>query len=159
MEEMLFYHCKKCENAVMSLKNFGSDLTCCGEPMIKMVANSVEASNEKHIPVVKIDGNKIIVTVGSDLHPMNPDHYIEWIAISMEEKFEIVHLKPGMLPKAIFTYETGQDEGPYTEEEDEFLANCEGQPCNFVLVDDPIINVKVYAYCNIHGLWEKELEY
>ncbi|HKK96209.1 MAG TPA: desulfoferrodoxin family protein [Anaerovoracaceae bacterium] len=159
MDNVLFYNCTKCGNVVMSLKDYGSDMSCCGESMVKLVANSTEAANEKHLPIVDVDGSKITVTVGSVYHPMNPEHYIEWIAIVMGEKVEIVHLKPGVLPKAIFTYESLQEEEGFTEEENQFLANCEGQPCNFVYDEEPLMKVTVYAYCNIHGLWKTVIEY
>ena len=159
MEKVLLYSCKKCGNVVMSLRDCGSEMTCCGEPMIKLVANSTEASNEKHLPVAVVDGSKITVTVGSEYHPMNPDHYIEWIALTMGEKFELIYLEPGILPKAIFTYDSIQEEDPLTPEEDEFLANCEGQPCNFIYDDIPVKKFTVYAYCNIHGLWKQEFEF
>jgi superoxide reductase len=47
--------------------------------MQAMTLNSVDASTEKHLPVVKRDGDSIIVTVGSVPHPMLENHYIDWI--------------------------------------------------------------------------------
>jgi len=99
---MLFFRCKICGNIVGLIKNGGGQLVCCGQPMEKLEANVTDASQEKHVPVIVKDGEKLKVSVGSVAHPMTPEHYIEWIAAISEDKNEIVHLKPGMEPKAEF---------------------------------------------------------
>lgn len=97
-----FYRCERCGNIVALLKKGGGTLTCCGQAMTKLEANSTDAAKEKHVPVVVKENGKIRVTVGSVAHPMQPEHFIEWIALATEERVEIHHLKPGDEPKAEF---------------------------------------------------------
>ena len=157
MENALFYRCEKCGNMVASIKANGGVLTCCGQEMTKLVANSTDASKEKHVPVAVSENGKIKVTVGSIEHPMTAEHFIEWIALAADKKIEIVHLTPGMKPKAEFVDHSSENEIIFTGEQDEVVPNCEGQPCNFVYSEDAVNKVTVYAYCNIHGLWKSEL--
>ena len=98
MSEAVFYRCEKCGNIVALIKAGGGTLTCCGQSMTKLVANSTDAAKEKHIPVVTQEGGKVKVTVGSILHPMLPEHHIEWIAVAAGEKIEFKFLKSGDEP-------------------------------------------------------------
>ena len=102
MSNVDFYRCELCGNMVALIKKSGGTLTCCGQAMTKLEANSTDAAQEKHVPVVTREGGKLKVSVGSVLHPMLPEHHIEWIALATEDKVEIVYLKPGMEPKAEF---------------------------------------------------------
>jgi superoxide reductase len=102
MANVEFYRCEVCGNMVAKIKDGGGTLTCCDQPMTLLVANSTDASLEKHVPVIAKESGKIQVAVGSVLHPMLPEHYIEWIALVSEAKFVIHSLKPGMEPKATF---------------------------------------------------------
>lgn len=98
-----FYRCESCGNIVALVKKGGGTLTCCGKPMTKLEANSTDAAKEKHVPVVAKEAGKLIVTVGSTLHPMLQEHSIEWIALVADDKVELKYLKPGEEPKAEFT--------------------------------------------------------
>lgn len=102
MSEALFYRCDMCGNIVALVERGGGILSCCGQPMTQLIANSTDAAHEKHVPVVKKDGGKIIVTVGSVPHPMEEKHFIEWIALVSGNNINIVKLKPGMKPQAEF---------------------------------------------------------
>jgi superoxide reductase len=102
MSNVEFYRCEKCGNMVTLLKNGGGTLTCCGQAMTKLEANSTDAAQEKHVPVVVKENGKIKVTVGSVLHPMLPEHHIEWIALVSGDRVEFAFLKPGQDPKAEF---------------------------------------------------------
>lgn len=102
MSNVTFYRCERCGNIVALLKNGGGTLTCCGQAMTKLEANSTDAAQEKHVPVVTRENGKIKVAVGSTLHPMLPEHHIEWIALATEDRVQIVYLKPGMEPIAEF---------------------------------------------------------
>lgn len=97
-----FYRCERCGNIVALLKKGGGTLSCCGQAMTKLIANSTDAAKEKHVPVVSKADGKIKVAVGSTLHPMQPEHFIEWIALEADGKVEIRYLKPGDEPKAEF---------------------------------------------------------
>ena len=157
MTNTVFYRCEKCGNMVTVVNNGGGTLTCCGQAMTKLEANSTNAAPEKHVPVISKENGKIQVTVGSVLHPMTAEHFIEWIALVTDEKVDIVYLKPGMEPKAEFLYNAEQEEEIYTGVDDEIVPNCEGQPCNFVYEDAVAKKTTAYAYCNLHGLWKSEL--
>lgn len=103
-----FYRCEKCGNIVALIKKGGGTLTCCGQAMKKLEANSTDAAKEKHVPVVTKEDGKIKAAVGSTLHPMLPEHHIEWIALVADGKVELKYLKPGEEPKAEFAeVETG----------------------------------------------------
>lgn len=102
MTDFAFYRCERCGNVVALLKKGGGTLTCCGEAMKKLEANSTDAAQEKHVPVVVREGGKIKVSVGSVAHPMLPEHHIEWIALVSGDKVEFAFLKPGEEAKAEF---------------------------------------------------------
>jgi superoxide reductase len=97
-----FFRCEICGNLVGLIKNGGGKLVCCGQPMLKLEANTVDASKEKHVPVVSKKDGKITVEVGSAAHPMVEAHYIEWIAVVSDEGTERISLFPGDEPTAIF---------------------------------------------------------
>nr|WP_243112814.1 desulfoferrodoxin family protein [Caproiciproducens sp. NJN-50] len=87
---------------VVKIKNGGGTLVCCGQNMTKLTANSTDAAQEKHVPVVTRENGKIKVAVGSTLHPMLPEHHIEWIALVSGDRVELKYLQPGMQPVAEF---------------------------------------------------------
>ncbi len=76
---------------------------CCGQPMNLMEAQTVEeGAGEKHLPAVKLEGDKVLVKVGSIAHPMIDAHFIEWIYVQTEKGGQIKSLKPGETPEAEF---------------------------------------------------------
>ncbi|MBQ9137210.1 MAG: desulfoferrodoxin [Alistipes sp.] len=80
-----FFKCRHCGNVVEKVVDSGVAVVCCGEKMEELVPNTVEASGEKHIPVVtRIDENTIKVEVGSVAHPMLPEHHIAFIYVETE---------------------------------------------------------------------------
>jgi superoxide reductase len=79
MCENKFYICEHCGNIVGMIHNSGVPMMCCGQKMTKLEAGVVEASHEKHIPVVTVEGNTVRVNVGSVTHPMSEEHHIAWI--------------------------------------------------------------------------------
>ena len=48
-----FYSCRKCGVIVGLVEGSLTGVTCDGEPLEMMRANSVDASREKHVPVVR----------------------------------------------------------------------------------------------------------
>lgn len=102
MAEIEFYRCDTCGNFVALIKKGGGQMVCCGKPMTKLTANTTDAAQEKHVPVVVKEGGKLKVAVGATLHPMLPEHHIEWIALVSGEKVQFKFLKPGEEPKAEF---------------------------------------------------------
>ena len=121
-----FYICEKCGNIVEMVNASGVTPHCCGQKMTLLEAGVVEASREKHIPEVFVNGNEVKVIVGSVLHPMAEEHSILWIYLETDKGGQRKDLKPGEAPEVTFAL---ADEKP----------------------------VAVYAYCNLHGLWKKEI--
>ena len=123
--ELKFYKCNHCGNIIAVVKASGAPISCCGEKMTEIVPGTADAAVEKHVPVVVVKDGKVIVTVGEVAHPMAPEHYIEWIAISTDQGNQRKILEPGDKPMACF-------------------ALCDGEKFE-----------AAYAYCNLHGLWKK----
>lgn len=122
---MKFYKCLHCGNIVEMVLDKGAIPSCCGESMKELIPNSVDASNEKHVPVIIEGDNKVTVKIGEVLHPMSEEHYIEWILIHTDRTIQRKYLRPNS----------------------ESVAE-------FALLDDEIV-LSAYAYCNLHGLWKK----
>lgn len=79
--QVKFYKCMHCGNIAVKVFDSGVDLVCCGEPMVELVADTQDAALEKHVPDVKIDGDRIDVNIGSIDHPMMDEHYIQFICL------------------------------------------------------------------------------
>ena len=80
-----FYRCRHCGNVIVKFVDSGVPVVCCGEQMEELSPNTVDASNEKHVPVVRqTEGGKLKVEVGSIPHPMTPEHHIVFIYVEME---------------------------------------------------------------------------
>ncbi len=121
---MDFYVCEHCGNIITFMKNKGVPVNCCGQKMTKLDANTSDGANEKHVPVIEQAGNKVTVTVGSVIHPMLEEHYIEWIVLETKKGHMVANLKPGQEPVA-----------------------------EFLLTDGDEV-VSAYEYCNLHKLWK-----
>ena len=126
-EDVRFFRCKHCGNFVGAIHFSGVPMICCGEKMEEVIPNTTEASQEKHIPVIKAEDGAAAVFIGDVAHPMIPEHHIEWIYLQTNKGGQRKCLTPGEEPGAVFAL--AQDEVP----------------------------VAAYAYCNIHGLWKKKL--
>ena len=124
MCETRFFICKHCGNLVGMIHSSGAQMICCGDPMTELVPGSVDASKEKHVPVIAVDGNTVTVTVGAVAHPMLDEHYIQWIYLQTEQGGQRKCLTPGAEPKAVFALVNGDKA------------------------------VTAFAYCNLHGLWK-----
>lgn len=122
---MKFYVCEHCGNIIEFVNASGVPVVCCGEKMKEIVPGSVDAAVEKHVPVVKVEGNKVKVSVGDVEHPMAEEHYIGWVAIETEQGIQRKNLKPGSKPEVEFALADG----------------------------DKLIGT--FAWCNLHGLWKK----
>lgn len=96
------YKCELCGNIVEVLHAGGGTLTCCGQSMALCAENATDAAEEKHVPVVTAEGSGVKVAVGSVLHPMADDHYIEWIELLVGDDVLRRNLKPGGEPVAVF---------------------------------------------------------
>jgi superoxide reductase len=97
-----FYICKHCGNLIGMLHDGGVPMICCGEPMSELVANTVDASKEKHVPEVTVSGNNVEVKIGSAPHPMTEEHSIQWVYLQTQKGGQRKCLKPSDEPKATF---------------------------------------------------------
>ena len=107
-ERQQIYKCEVCGNIVEVVHTGKGQLVCCGQPMKLMVENTVDASKEKHVPVIeKVEGG-FKVKVGGVPHPMEDKHYIEWIQVIAGENSCRKFLKPGDAPEAVFEIKADQ---------------------------------------------------
>ncbi len=97
-----FYVCERCGNLVGMINDSGVPMMCCGQKMTKLQAGVVEASHEKHIPVVKVDGNLVTVTVGSVEHPMIKEHSILWVYLQTDKGGHRKCLEVDKAPVTVF---------------------------------------------------------
>jgi len=125
-ERQEFYICKHCGNIIGLINNAGVPLTCCGEEMTELVPNTTDAATEKHVPIIKIDGNIVTIDIGSVPHPMLEEHHIAWVYIQTQNGGQRKNLVPGGEPSV-----------------------------KFALTDDDKLEA-AFAYCNLHGLWMAE---
>ena len=122
-----FFVCKHCGNMIGLLHDAGVPMMCCGEKMVELVPNTTDAAQEKHVPVATVEGNKVVVNVGSVDHPMAAEHWIQWVYLETDKGGHRKVLNPGEKPNVVFALT--EDEKP----------------------------VAVYEYCNLHGLWVAKL--
>ena len=101
-QKFQIYKCEVCGNIVEAVHAGAGELVCCGKPMKLMVENTVDASKEKHVPVIEKTPDGYKVKVGGVPHPMEEKHYIEWIELAAEGKSYKKFLKPGDAPEAVF---------------------------------------------------------
>lgn len=102
MANVVFYRCEVCGNIVALVTDGGGTLVCCGQDMTELVANTSDGAKEKHVPVVNVEDGKVKVEVGSTLHPMLPEHHIEWIALVTDNSIKLKYLSLDEEPKAEF---------------------------------------------------------
>lgn len=123
---MKILKCSKCGNMAFMLKDSKVPMMCCGEQMKELNPLLKDGAVEKHVPVYKINKNKVDIVVGSVVHPMEEKHYIEWIILETDINTYIKKLNYTDEPKA-----------------------------TFILNDEEKV-VGVYEHCNLHGFWKAE---
>ena len=123
-ERYKLYKCEVCGNIVQVLVDGGGELVCCGQPMNKLDEKTADAATEKHVPVITKTADGYEVVVGSTLHPMTAEHYIQWIELQLDNLVLRQYLEPGMEPKARFSF-SGEAKEVYARE-----------------------------HCNLHGQWK-----
>lgn len=124
---MKFYVCKHCGNIITYLNNAGVPVSCCGEKMSELIPGTTDAAVEKHVPAVSVNGNVVTVKVGEVEHPMIDVHYIQWIVLETNQGNLIKNLQPNQPPVATFVLADGEQA------------------------------IAAYEYCNLHGLWRKDI--
>jgi superoxide reductase len=101
-QNLQVYKCPICGNIVEVLHVGGGELVCCGQPMQLQVENTVDASKEKHVPVIEKTADGWLVKIGAVPHPMEEKHFIQWIELIADGKVYRESLKPGQAPEARF---------------------------------------------------------
>ena len=102
MKDPKFYVCPKCGQVIEIVHDNGRIPRCCGEKVLPLEPNSVEASGEKHIPQVKVADGFVEVNVGSVNHPMEDVHWIEWVELVSQDGVQRKYLNPGDAPLVKF---------------------------------------------------------
>lgn len=124
-ERLELHKCEVCGNTVqVILEGFGQ-LTCCGQPMLKMIPKTNDENfAEKHVPVFNETEAGLEIKVGSIPHPMENEHYIMFMeAISKDKNSMLLqYLYPNDEPKTVIR--------------------------DIQEVENAL------EFCNIHGLWE-----
>lgn len=121
-----FYKCNVCGNFVEVVKNGAGELTCCGQAMELMEVQIEGDKAPKHVPIVEIDGDKVTVSVGEVQHPMDDDHFIQFVELTVGDEKYLKQFKPGDAPKATFTVDAD------------------------ALAENDVVAKEL---CNLHGLW------
>ena len=129
---MKFLFCEHCKNIIIYMHESGVTPVCCGDAMKELTPGSVDASLEKHVPVIKdIRGMKdscttriVSVDISETAHPMEAAHYIQWVSLETNKGFYTKYLRSNGEPHVCFS------------------------------IDDDEKIVAVYSYCNLHGLWK-----
>ena len=122
-----FFVCKHCGNMIGLLHDAGVPMMRRSKKMVELVPNTTDAAQEKHVPVATVEGNKVVVNVGSVDHPMLDEHWIQWVYLETDKGGHRKVLNPGEKPNVVFALT--EDEKP----------------------------LAVYEYCNLHGLWVAKL--
>lgn len=124
MKKLVFYRCNVCGNIAIKLVDSGVPMVCCGAPMSEIKANTTDAVQEKHVPVVEVKGNVVKVKIGIVPHPMTEEHFIQFVAMKTNQNVYIKELQPNEKPE-----------------------------CEFALLKNEKVE-EVFAYCNLHSLWK-----
>ena len=103
-EKVNYFKCTVCGNIIEVIDGDIDRIKCCGKELELLVANTVDASLEKHVPVYEIDNNEIVVRVGDIIHPMEEKHYIMWISLVTNDRIIRLELHPGDEPIVRFPY-------------------------------------------------------
>jgi len=104
-KRLQIYKCEVCGNMVEIIHEGAGELVCCDQPMKLMEENTTDAALEKHVPVIEKTEDGIKVKVGSVPHPMQEEHYIEWIELISDGRAYRQFLSPGEEPEAVFSIE------------------------------------------------------
>ncbi len=118
------YRCNVCGNIVEMVHGGVGELICCGQPMEQLIERQTDVGPEKHIPIIEKTKKGIKVKIGEVPHPMEENHYIEWVELIIDGKAYREFLEPGDAPEVEFNLDIPEDS-----------------------------TLKVREYCNIHGLW------
>jgi len=120
------YKCEVCGHIIQVHHEGSGTLVCCNQPMALQEEKSEDQGMEKHVPVIEQRDDSIMVSVGDVLHPMEENHYIEFVELIVDDERYIQYLKPNQDPIVSFKIPT------------EYKS------------------LSARAYCNVHGLWASD---
>lgn len=126
-KEPEFYFSKEDQIMIEKICGKKDNFSCEGAALEKMMPNTSEGAQEKHLPVIEQNGNSITVKVGSIFHPMSEEHSIQWVHLETEKGCQRIYFNADEEPAATFLLSQG---------------------------DRPIA---AYAFCNLHGFWKTEI--
>lgn len=124
--ELKFYYCKTCGKVIALVEDSSTPTICCGETMERMIPCTTDGAFEKHVPIIRVEGNRVSIIVGAQMHPMIKEHYIQWVLLETNRGFQRKFLHPGDFPKA-----------------------------DFIMISGEKV-VAAYEYCNLHKLWKSD---
>ena len=124
-----YYKCSICGNLLEVVEDGGNKPVCCSRTMDLLIPGDSDGAKEKHVPSCKVDGCKVKVCIGSEPHPMEDEHYIEWISLETDKGYYRKYLVDKIGDEATCCFKLKDNEKP----------------------------LAVYAYCNLHGLWMCDL--
>ena len=124
---MRYFLCSHCGNIAELVRDGGVPMYCCSEKMRALDEDGMVGPAEKHLPRVTVEDGVLRVSVAETAHPMSEEHYIGWVALTTDKGVQRKAFKPDDAPEATFALLDGE------------------KP------------LEVYAFCNLHGLWRKEV--
>lgn len=124
MSKTRFYYCSVCGNIIEKVHDSGNELVCCARTMMELEPGTTDGKLEWHVPVCNLKGNLLEIKIGQNPHPMESDHFIQWVEIATNKGVARKYLEPGDEPVVHFTL-------------------CDGEKV-----------CSIYAYCNKHKLWK-----
>ncbi len=104
-----FFICEHCGNLIGMINDARVPMMCCGQKMTKLEPGTVDASLEKHVPVVNVDGDVVKVEIGAVEHPMTEEHSILWVYLQTDRGGQRKCLEVGKAPYVEFAL---KDEKP-----------------------------------------------
>lgn len=128
-KKLEMYKCNVCGNFVEVVLAGEGELVCCNQPMNLLKANTTDAATEKHVPFFVKKDNELEVRVGSVLHPMTDEHYIQFIEVVSDDERYV---------KRKYLYPTDEP--------------------TFLLKGYDIGALNAREFCNLHGLWEAKYD-
>lgn len=128
-KKLEMYKCEVCGNFVEVVLSGIGELVCCEQPMTLLKPNTVDAAQEKHVPFFVKKDDELEVRIGSVLHPMTDEHYIQFVEVVSEDER---YVKRKYL---------------YPSEEPVLTLKC-----------FDIGSLTAREHCNLHGLWEAKYD-
>ncbi|MBE7706906.1 MAG: desulfoferrodoxin [Cyanobacteria bacterium SIG30] len=118
------YRCDICGNLIEVILPGAGALVCCEEEMELLTPKTQDSGAEKHVPVIEHKDGEVTIRIGSEPHPMEKEHYIQFVeAIANDNKY---------LKRKYFE--------PNEEPVLKFKCECAS-------------GVSSREFCNVHGLW------